>query len=208
MTRQPVLGRSRGPRNFRLVALFLAALAPLAYRAMQDRPSAPPAPRAETRSESEAQTLREQEARPTARRVDSSRGAAEEEIAVDLEHVFFGEINRRGKPVGFHSRPGGIDPEGAHVIRVLDGPNDQGVYVAKVELRDRRTGRWLEKTSSIFPDELSREEVLAAIRNAHREGQGSEPFRGPSGLGFTIEGYFQDGKIATAYPIFRRRGDR
>lgn len=206
MTRQPVLGRSRGPRNFRLVALFLAALAPLAYRAMQDRTSAPPAPRPEAHRESNA---RRQETPQTSRRVEESLTSTEDETAVDLEHVFFGEINRRGKPVGFHSRPGGIDPDGARVIRVLDRPNGVGVYVAKVEIRDRRTGRWFEKTSTLFPDSLSREEVLAAIRNAHREGQGSEPFRGPSGLGFTIEGYFQDGKIATAYPIFeRRRGDR
>ncbi len=95
------------------------------------------------------------------------------------------------------------------MIRVLDGPNAVGVYVAKVQIRDPRTGRWLEKTSTLFPDSLSREEVLTAIRKAQREAQGSEPFRGPSGLGFTIEGYFQDGKIATAYPIFeRRRGER
>jgi len=28
-------------------------------------------------------------------------------------------------------------------------------------------------------------------------------FRGPSGQGFTIEGWYQNGRINTAYPIFQ-----
>lgn len=131
--------------------------------------------------------------------------------AVNETHVFEGEVNRRGKPVGFHSRPGGRDPRGARVVRVVEGPNRAGVYVAMVEIRDPDGGRWLGKRSTLFPDDWTRGEVLAAIVNAweHRTTGSSEHFRGPSGRGFTIEGYLLSdgtGRINTAYPIFQAGG--
>ena len=123
---------------------------------------------------------------------------------INVTHIFEGQINRRGKPVGFHSRPGGRDPENARLVRILDGPNRAGVYTAEVEIRDG--GRWLEKTSTLYPDAMGREQVIAAVLHAFREraSGGGERFRGPSGRGFTIEGYYQDGRINTAYPIFQR----
>lgn len=122
---------------------------------------------------------------------------------VNLTHIFEGEINRKGRPVGFHARPGGRNPAGARVSRVLDRPNRQGVYTAEVEIR-AHDGDWLKKRSTFFPDRMSREEVVAAILNAYRRRTtgGAEKFRGPSGLGFTIEGWYQNGRINTAYPIF------
>ncbi|OQX16565.1 MAG: hypothetical protein BWK76_11375 [Desulfobulbaceae bacterium A2] len=35
---------------------------------------------------------------------------------VNLRHIFQGEINHHGKPTGFHSRPGGRDPQGARLL--------------------------------------------------------------------------------------------
>jgi EndoU nuclease-like protein len=123
---------------------------------------------------------------------------------VNLTHVFEGEINKRGKPVGFHSRPGGRDPAGARVVRIVDRPNRAGVYTAEVEIRSG--ARWLEKRSTFYPDRLDRAAVVEAILHAfaNRAAGGGEKFRGPSGRGFTIEGYFQNGRINTAYPIFTR----
>lgn len=121
--------------------------------------------------------------------------------AINLAHVFEGQINRRGKPVGFHSRPGGTDPAGARVLRTISRENDLGVYVAEVEIRNRR------KTSTFFPDSMSRDEVVAAILHAWEERRdlGGDKFQGPSGMGFTIEGYTLDGGgINTAYPLYRR----
>ena len=121
--------------------------------------------------------------------------------AINLEHVFAGQINRRGRPVGFHSRPGGRDPAGARVVRIVSRENDLGVYVAEVEIRN------LKKTSTFFPDDLSRDEVVAAILHAWEERRdlGGGKFQGPSGKGFTIEGYtLDDGGINTAYPIYKR----
>lgn len=122
---------------------------------------------------------------------------------VNLTHVFEGEINKRGKPVGFHSRPGGQDPADARVARIVEPPNRQGVYVADVEIRNG-AGRWLRKRSTFYPDRMSRQQVIAAILHAFRgRAGGGEKFRGPSGHGFTIEGYFQNGRINTAYPIYQ-----
>jgi hypothetical protein len=123
--------------------------------------------------------------------------------AVNLEHIFEGEVNRRGKPVGYHSRPGGHDPSGARVVRIVEGPNRAGVYIADVEIRNE-SGRWLKKRSTFYPDRLSREQVVAAVLHAwnQREKGRSNPFRGPSGEGFEIEGRPLDGDINTAYPLF------
>lgn len=123
---------------------------------------------------------------------------------VNLTHIFEGEINRKGRPVGFHARPSGRNPARARLVRVLDGPNRQGVYTAAVEIRTQ-DGRWLEKRSTFYPDRMNRQEVLTSILNAYRlrtTGR-SEKFRGPSGRGFTIEGWYQNGRINTAYPIFQ-----
>ncbi|HEV2856392.1 MAG TPA: EndoU domain-containing protein [Thermoanaerobaculia bacterium] len=124
---------------------------------------------------------------------------------VNLTHIFEGEINKRGKPVGFHSRPRGRDPANARVVRVVDRPNRAGVYTAEVEIRSG--GRWLEKRSTFYPDRMDRDAVVQAVLNAFANrasgrGGSSEKFRGPSGRGFTIEGYYQNGRINTAYPIF------
>lgn len=121
--------------------------------------------------------------------------------AINLTHLFAGEINRRGKPVGYHARPGGVDPQGSGVTRVLDKPNRFGVYTARVWIgRRSRT-----KFSTFFPDRLSRKQVVAAVLNAFRKARRrGESFRGPSGLGFTIAGYFRNGRIHTAYPVYSR----
>lgn len=124
---------------------------------------------------------------------------------VNETHVFEGQINKKGRPVGFHSRPSGRDPRNARLVAVLRRPNRAGVYEARVEIRDPRSGHWLEKRSTLYPDAMSRDEVIRAILNAYRQRTtgGSERFRGPSGRGFTIEGYLLRGDINTAYPIYQ-----
>jgi len=124
---------------------------------------------------------------------------------VNLWHIFDGEINRRGKPVGFHSRPNGKDPETARIRSIRDGPNRAGVYTASIEIRDGN--QWKEKFSSFFPDSMSKDDVLNAVLNAYNNSKdpNAQPFEGPSGLGFKIQGYTSNrGGINTAFPIFVR----
>lgn len=120
---------------------------------------------------------------------------------INLTHLFAGEINRRGKPVGFHSRPNGNDPRTSGVVRIVDRPNRFGVYTAVVWIgRRERT-----KFSTFYPDRMTQEQVIAAVLSAFHKGRRrGENFRGPSGLDFTIEGYYQGGRIQTAYPVYSR----
>ncbi|MFK7852522.1 MAG: EndoU domain-containing protein [Granulosicoccus sp.] len=124
---------------------------------------------------------------------------------INMWHVFAGEINRSGKPVGYHSRPGGKDPAGARLVSIRDKPNSLGVYTATIEIRDGT--QWKNKFSSFFPDSMSRDEVTDAILNAYNASRDPEaqPFEGPSGLGFTIQGYTSGrGGINTAFPVYVR----
>ncbi len=123
---------------------------------------------------------------------------------INLHHIFEGEINRSGKPVGYHSRPGGIDPDGAKIVRIRDNPNSNGIYTATIAIRDGN--QWKEKFSSFFPDSMSADEVTSAVLNAYRKSsnQKAQPWQGPSGHGFTIQGYTTSrGGINTAFPLYR-----
>lgn len=122
---------------------------------------------------------------------------------INLWHVFEGEINRKGKPTGFHSRPGGRDPANARVVSVKDKPNKAGVYTATIEVRDGN--QWKSKFSSFFPDNLSQQEVIDVIVNAYNNSKNpkKQPWSGPSGLGFQVQGYTTSrGGINTAFPVF------
>ena len=127
--------------------------------------------------------------------------------AINATHVFLGEINRRGKPTGFHAKLNGKIHKDAKIVRIQSEPNKVGVYTARIAIRDPDSGEWKEKFSSMFPDELDVKTIVMAIEHAYRNRDKSreQPWRGPSGYGFPIEGYtLRDGRINTAYPIYIR----
>ncbi|MBX2838468.1 MAG: EndoU domain-containing protein [Gammaproteobacteria bacterium] len=122
---------------------------------------------------------------------------------INLKHVFAGEINRKGKPTGFHSRPGGNDPATAKLLSVRDQPNSLGIYTATIAVRDG--DQWKEKFSSFFPDHFSQQDVIDAVINAYNNSSNpkAQPWQGPSGHGFAIQGYTTNrGGINTAFPVF------
>jgi len=124
---------------------------------------------------------------------------------INLWHVFEGEINRRGKPVGYHSRPNGKDAPNARIKSIKSKPNRQGVYTANIEIRDGN--QWKGKFSSFFPDNMSQQQVVDAILHAYNNSKdpNKQPWSGPSGHGFQIQGYTTSkGGINTAFPVFRK----
>ncbi len=127
------------------------------------------------------------------------------EPPIDLAHIDMGEINRHGEPVGYHHRANGIDPPSARVLRIVQPPDANGVYRARVELRDPATGAWLDKraASTFFPDAMSDAEVVAAVLAAFGNGHVRRDgrFVGRSGRGFVIEGWYRSGRILAAYPL-------
>jgi Bacterial EndoU nuclease len=124
---------------------------------------------------------------------------------INLLHIDDGEINPRGEAVGYHHRANGLDPPDARVQRIVQPPDASGVYRARVALRDPSTGAWIDKKapSTFFPDAMSDREVIGAILAAFRAGQrrGDGRFIGDSGRGFTVEGWYQSGRISAAYPL-------
>jgi hypothetical protein len=127
---------------------------------------------------------------------------------INLGHIFEGAINSRGRPTGFHSRPGGKDPQHARLNKLLSPPNSSGVYTAKVEIYDPREKHWKEKFSTLFPDSMTRQQVIQAVLHAwkHRSTGNKTKWQGPSGTGFTIQGYLnRRSNINTAYPIYTKK---
>ena len=64
---------------------------------------------------------------------------------INLWHVFEGEINRKGKPVGYHSRPNGQDAPNARIKSIKSKPNNLGIYTCLLYTspspRDKRQSR-------------------------------------------------------------------
>src|SRR5262245_66102899 len=89
--------------------------------------------------------------------------------AINEIHIFEGEINRQGRPVGFHARPGGKDPRYARVVRIANGPKRVGVYDAQVEVYHLGYGQWLPKRSTLFPDALDSPHVQADVLHAYHQ---------------------------------------
>ena len=127
------------------------------------------------------------------------------EPPINLVHIESGEINHRGEAVGYHHRPNGLDPPGTRILGILQPPDAKGIYRARVALRDPATDAWVQKkgASTFFPDTMSRSEVVDAILDAFHHAQTSNggQFVGPSGTGFVIEGWYQNGRISAAYPL-------
>ncbi|WP_332275910.1 T7SS effector LXG polymorphic toxin [Bacillus velezensis] len=117
-----------------------------------------------------------------------------------MKHIYHGEINKRGKAVGYHheSMMGG---------KIIPGtekkPDKNGVYMAKVEVGSVKK----IADSSFFPREWNRADVLKAIDEAYhtRKQVRSNKYRGITSTGIKIEMYLNsDGTIATAYPLYKK----
>ena len=126
---------------------------------------------------------------------------------INVEHVFHGEINRRGRAVGFHHEAS-IGHQGkARVTQLTESVNSQGVYQGKVEIFDSNTGQWVAKgpESTFFPKSWNRAKVMSEIRGAYNNGTvlPNGKWSGISPSGVKIEGWLNSaGNINTAYPIY------
>ncbi|MCM3667906.1 EndoU domain-containing protein [Mesobacillus maritimus] len=117
-----------------------------------------------------------------------------------IKHIYHGEINKRGKAVGYHHE----SMMGGKIIPGTESVADKkGVYRAKVEIDG------VEKVakSSFFPKEWNRVDVLKAIDEAYQNKKqiGSNKYIGETSSGIKIEMYInRDGSIATAYPLYNK----
>lgn len=82
---------------------------------------------------------------------------------VNHTHIFCGELNRRGRLVGFHSRPQGKNPSTVRRFNITQTVNSKGIYA----------GEWIyagsseeTKFSTMFPDSCTPEQVINSISHA------------------------------------------
>jgi len=124
---------------------------------------------------------------------------------INSRHVFHGEINSRGKGVGFHHE-GSVGHQGlARLIQMTTAPNANGVYRGKVEIFNKQTGQWVAKgpESTFFPASWNRNRVVTEIQGAYKNGSvAGSKWEGVSPSGVRIGGYLDSsGNINTAFPI-------
>lgn len=120
-----------------------------------------------------------------------------------IKHIFNGEINTRGKAVGYHYE--GIEPtDGCTILGTKTVPDRNGVYEAQVSVNGvaKRGG------STFFPREWSPQQVVNAVNKACENRYHVPPqpnrYEGTLPSGLKIQMYLNDGrppKIRSAFPI-------
>lgn len=119
-----------------------------------------------------------------------------------IRHILEGEINRRGKAVGFHME--NMPTKKGRVIEKTRSIKDKnGVYTAKVEIE----GIIKNFNSSFFPTNMTPQQIVNLINEAYENriliSNTSPKYIGKSSLGIDIEMYVVNGKITTAYPKYK-----
>jgi hypothetical protein len=103
--------------------------------------------------------------------------------AVKAQHIFCGEINAKGRAVGFHSRPDGRDPATvAYTGDTRPDPRHPGIYAINRFLITENGRTEVKTLSTMFPDRCDKAAVIAAIQHAYAHGtRTGDGFTGPSG---------------------------
>jgi hypothetical protein len=133
--------------------------------------------------------------------------------AVSSQNIFCGEIDEVGSAFGFHSRPGGHNPDSVNSTGApITAGMPAGIYrLEHFNIVQRGTTR-VKEVSTMFPDACDQAAVLAAIRNAAGGAQPGQKFNGVSGptcqagnpaASFNITGFMNMmGEITVAYPNY------
>lgn len=89
-------------------------------------------------------------------------------VEVNYAHIFCGELNNKGRVVGFHARPQGKDPSTVTKVRITQQPNKQGIYAGQWELAEHQGE---DKFSTFYPDHCTPTQVINSIGYAARNQQ-------------------------------------
>ena len=129
---------------------------------------------------------------------------------INKKHILRGEVNEFGYATGWYHRPSGDNPSWRRLYGSPSAPDANGVYRARVMIKDPRTGEWRLKTqeSTFFPDNWSETTVLNRVQEAYLKAvssgrvSGDGKFSGRAG-GVLIEGYIDaNGIVKTAFPRY------
>lgn len=124
-----------------------------------------------------------------------------------LEHIFLGEINKRGDVVGYHYE--GFETEAQVIESTRSKTDNNGIYRAKITL----DGKEKKAFSTFFPKDWEPKKVIKAINEAYknREQIHDNLYEGVYTEGvfkkkrITIQMYLdKNDKIITAFPLYKR----
>ena len=120
-----------------------------------------------------------------------------------LEHIFEGEINRRGNAVGFHyeNYP---TTRGEVIPGTKTNPNNFGVYKGKVKV-DGVEKVTYGGNSTFFPENFTHQQVIDTINEAYvkRVASINDMYIGESSSGIKVKMYLDiDEKITSAFPKY------
>jgi len=145
------------------------------------------------------------------------------EPQVNLHHVFCGEINKKGRAVGYHANPQGNTPSTYVKHLSGDAKNSAGVYVWD-NISLKIDGKEVRKSlSSMFPEHCSQTQIVASIQysSAHSTSCSSPRWAscgasaptnsntpsqyclGADNNTFTIATALSHNKINTGFPIYQ-----
>ena len=115
-----------------------------------------------------------------------------------VEHIFHGNVNRRGEAGGFHHES---MPSKGKIRSITEEPNEHGVYKAEVEVN----GIPKEFESSFFPKDWNRVEVLQAVKEAYNNreytGRGNR-YIGRTSHGIEIMMFIDSrNRVISAFPL-------
>ncbi|QWI73158.1 EndoU domain-containing protein (plasmid) [Bacillus mycoides] len=154
-----------------------------------------------------------------------------------IAHIFLGGISKAGytkdQPVGMHAITPGSDLEQVEEDKTPEDKSDKtravrpltpqdenyappgknGVYKAKIWLRETKWNQWKEKESTMFPTDWSQEQVIDVISRSYDvarkvdSSNGTEKWEGRdpiTGSMIIMKCKPVTGEIITAYPKYER----
>lgn len=120
-----------------------------------------------------------------------------------IKHILEGEVNKRGKAVGFHME--NMPTKKGEIIESTRSSIDSnGIYSANVKIN----GTPKLAKSTFFPNNMTPQQIITAINEAY---DSKEPYynamlKGKTSFGFEIGMYLdKNNKISTAFPIQKKR---
>ena len=117
-----------------------------------------------------------------------------------LNHILEGELNARGKAVGFHYE--GMPTQKGTIIPGTESlPNAKGVYTAQVEVDSVVKNA----QSSFFPKEYTPQQIVDSINEAYttRTYIRGNRYSGTTSGGIEVEMFLDvNNEIISAYPIY------
>nr|HPH99353.1 EndoU domain-containing protein [Chitinophagaceae bacterium] len=118
-----------------------------------------------------------------------------------LDHIMNGKIEKN-KVGGVHY----YNPEYHKIVRDTKKPNKDGIWEAKISIKNYKNNKWIEKEelSTFFPKNWDTTTLCFKLKEAFvtKEKQNGGIYIGNTSCGIKIAFYFKGSKILSVYPLY------